>query len=642
MPDFYPSILENREIKVSPENQVDFIHIQFFAIFPVGSPIPDGKWQIWTDIPFVNDDQPVNDGEWRERDFGILTRPSEAPKSSSNLDKSSSGAVITIPATKLLSKPEPPILGLTLVVPTSCVGRTYSYTFRHIDPSGAIQWFSEMGVNGIINIKRISSAQKQVIQSSPNYHSGLYDSHWELECVAITLPDGEHSTQLGVHTLPAEDCTSPTLILAHNSLYSRPLSFYQFSPTKFPLPPKSSFSFLTIIGHLDNPLKMSGKKPLGCKFNGYPAGFAFGVDVSPSKVFKQAVQITQGDHSHLVVSDVREGDKTSEDVVAFFHFSGSEKAIHTYLVVDALRTVHSRDITVSIPDRFSSLVPLAVNSENMSFPFCIPSSIGDASRNVPFHVEPGEAIAAFRLAAFTKVSGMNNDDSLWVYAPEALSIEVGHYEDRKERNLPVQYLSVPNVSNCTRSIDTDETKTQISIDSSDDKKKESSGGCWIFYTISRLLFNIWNVLTWPFRSKQKPIQSASIPEENNLSSTNEQTPLLGYRDSPTFEITQTPANNSSNASCKPVRVPNTSLSRTVPITSFAKLTFSQSPPFKLYFPPSKEDFLENILFILKNEQSEEWQEAATIVARRDCIVEVVIDTDDTRAGQKWQIQIERK
>lgn len=163
MPTFNPPLGRETTVPITPEDHDRFVHLSFSLTFEIGEDA-SGSWELWTDIPDVNDDGQLitGPGEWRAVPF--LSPPSlnTATEAAAEDATKKEGFVITIPAAPIASVPLPlnHTLIARMVVPAH--NASYAYTHRRVMESGETRWLGNGGDNGVVRIIQCEAIEKHV------------------------------------------------------------------------------------------------------------------------------------------------------------------------------------------------------------------------------------------------------------------------------------------------------------------------------------------------------------------------------------------------------------------------------------------------------------------------------------------------
>jgi hypothetical protein len=150
MPTFNPPLARETSVPVKSDDHDRFVHLSFTLLFEVGEDA-SGSWELWTDIPNVNDqgELTTGPGEWRAVRFEARQPPvTVGGNASPQQDKNS----ITLPPTPITPPvlPVDPTLLAEMVIPAH--NASFSYTYRRVLQSGETQWLGNGGDNGIVRV----------------------------------------------------------------------------------------------------------------------------------------------------------------------------------------------------------------------------------------------------------------------------------------------------------------------------------------------------------------------------------------------------------------------------------------------------------------------------------------------------------
>jgi hypothetical protein len=163
MPVFNPPLGRETTIPLSSSDHDRYVHLSFTLAFELGEDA-SGSWELWTDIPDVNDDGHLITGlgEWRAVPFAPIPSTQAINDQASNSDASNrEGLVITLPPA--LTTPPLPIthtLITEMVVPAN--NASYFYTHRRVLGSGETQWLGNGGDNGVVRVLECENLTKHV------------------------------------------------------------------------------------------------------------------------------------------------------------------------------------------------------------------------------------------------------------------------------------------------------------------------------------------------------------------------------------------------------------------------------------------------------------------------------------------------
>jgi hypothetical protein len=138
--------------------------LSFTLLFEPGEDA-SGSWELWTDIPNVDNkgDLTTGPGEWRAVTFESrqTTNGHVKQDSSKAIDKD---GMMVLPSTPVTppSLPLDPTLLAEMVVPAH--NAHFSYTYRRVHESGDTQWLGNGGDNGIVRVFENDTASPQIQQ----------------------------------------------------------------------------------------------------------------------------------------------------------------------------------------------------------------------------------------------------------------------------------------------------------------------------------------------------------------------------------------------------------------------------------------------------------------------------------------------
>ncbi|WVQ75433.1 hypothetical protein IAR50_005058 [Cryptococcus sp. DSM 104548] len=623
MPGFYPSIDQIKTVRVPPGARDGYVHLNFFAVFE-DEEQPEGQWEIWTDLPFLDEkgNPPANKGEWRSKAF----YPVAVPRGAVNgVDKANGASTASIVIQSLnISKQAPPIATLTslLVIPVE-LHRDFAYTFRHVRPDGRIHWMSGMGGNGVVRLKASDKTDEAgPIKSGayPPYHYVFEDSlDWDWRGVAVTLHENKQRIQRPLlDPVPSKSRIQPTITLLHGPPTPHLAPFHRLSSTKLAAPSDSArASYQAIVSPIDNPLTQIGTEPTFGMDGAYPS-YALGVDTAPTEVLRAAIEASKGDQSHLLVAEVKQGNNISPNVGAFFYFSGESDSQPVQVVVDAVYHETTRDVTIEIPSSLLGHSPLlVVSSDVSSTPSYVLGRDDKSTRHISAHIAPGAAADVLRVSEFFELRGAGADDTIWIAVPETISVELGEKEVEIHPIDPVDnpaYFDIPKdldvqSNGVVDGFVTPQTELVPSRSvSAPLPEGNNQGGSWFLRVIARFFASIWRAILWPFRSDIVPAR-IETEDAGGETITDETTPLLGSGATASAAVTP-------DATAPKPQTPLLSpLPHTVAIRSYARLTFAAATPLHFFLPPGSASVEERLKFTFKSEEGKEWEDLKVNVKR---------------------------
>ena len=164
MPVFNPPLGRETTIPLSSTDHDRFVHLSFTLAFELGEDA-SASWELWTDIPDINDDGHLvtGPGEWRAVPFAPIqsTQVINDGQASTSDASNKEGLVITLhPA---LTTPPLPIdhtLIADMVVPAN--NASYFYTHRRVMGSGETHWLGNGGDNGVVRVLECEATSKHV------------------------------------------------------------------------------------------------------------------------------------------------------------------------------------------------------------------------------------------------------------------------------------------------------------------------------------------------------------------------------------------------------------------------------------------------------------------------------------------------
>lgn len=162
MPVFNPPLGRETTIPITSSDHDRFVHLSFTLAFEIGEDA-SGSWELWTDIPDVNDEGHLvsGPGEWRAVSFAPIQPIHDAIAVHSDASNEE-GLIITLPPASLTTAPLPinHTLVAEMVVPADTA--SYFYTHRHITESEETKWLGNGGDNGVVRVLEIESITKHM------------------------------------------------------------------------------------------------------------------------------------------------------------------------------------------------------------------------------------------------------------------------------------------------------------------------------------------------------------------------------------------------------------------------------------------------------------------------------------------------
>lgn len=171
MPSFQSPLSYTSRLDVHPSPaEPAYVHLTFLATFDENEDT-SGTWEIWTDLPLLDEKGKVtsDEGSWRS----IAFQPVEIGKapvvngSTSDEVPHSSSSTLALEATSLPETLRESVtrMSLSLSIPASA-GQTYAYTYRRVLPSGETHWLGGEGSNGVISVVEGTMHGTQIGESS--------------------------------------------------------------------------------------------------------------------------------------------------------------------------------------------------------------------------------------------------------------------------------------------------------------------------------------------------------------------------------------------------------------------------------------------------------------------------------------------
>ncbi|KAK8843421.1 hypothetical protein IAR55_007078 [Kwoniella newhampshirensis] len=677
MPTFHPPLACTTSVPIPAATSTDsFVHLNFFVTFK-SQEDSSGSWEIWTDLPRLDDQGRViaEPGEWRAETFNLYQDVSLLEQEGDDSDGHLASPTVHLEALDAhpSAAKNPKTLYLSATVPAS-VDTSYSYTFRHVTEGGDIQWLGGVGGNGFIKLENGEVEVKEEPLTAgqwANNPSNLEKLDWR--GVGIDLM-GEKAPQISL--VPSETAFSPTIALLEATPALHITPFSKISSSSSSLFPKPSTHHLAMVSSL-SPLLFRASAILPSADSSQDAAYGLAIGKSLQDAVNAAFNKSKVDQSRIRLGKVFGKSTAKDDVVAIFSCTGEDRPVSTHLIVHAAHSSKSRDISVALPDTFDSAA-FAVLAPSSTSAMYIP---GGLSRELHFHFDAGATTQSLRLADFVEIRGAGSDDSIWICVPDAKVYEIGE----EEMDLPKHSLggtSLALADDVSSQVGSDTTQTTLSVPEREtmdpkDAGEEDEGsavgtdssaeGGWFFRFIGRFFVNFWHFLLAAFRSKSstKPdtIESDDEPEERFETQTpvDERTPLLdsvtlsrttsstAYSPmiSPASETATKPAVKlsknlntlskliASNAADEELPVANS-----VKIRSYAQLTFDHPSPFKFFLPPGTKDAHDKLRFAFKAKGEATWEDVVpTMIDNEGSCVELVVAGGDG-AGTEWEVRVE--
>lgn len=162
MPVFNPPLGRETTIPLSTSDHDRFVHLSFTLAFELGEDA-SGSWELWTDIPNVNDQGQLTTGpgEWRAVPFAPIQSILSTGDDHETDASSNEGLVITLPPAPSASiLPIDHTLIAEMVVPANIA--SYFYTHRRVMESGETHWLGNGGDNGVVRVLECETLTKHV------------------------------------------------------------------------------------------------------------------------------------------------------------------------------------------------------------------------------------------------------------------------------------------------------------------------------------------------------------------------------------------------------------------------------------------------------------------------------------------------
>ena len=164
MPVFNPPLGRETTIPLSSTDHDRFVHLSFTLAFELGEDA-SASWELWTDIPDINDDGHLvtGPGEWRAVPFAPIqfTRVINDGQASTSDASNKDGLVIILPPAPLTTPlPIDHTLIAEMVVPAN--NASYFYTHRRVLGSGETHWLGNGGDNGVVRVLECEATSKHI------------------------------------------------------------------------------------------------------------------------------------------------------------------------------------------------------------------------------------------------------------------------------------------------------------------------------------------------------------------------------------------------------------------------------------------------------------------------------------------------
>ncbi|WWC91341.1 uncharacterized protein L201_006284 [Kwoniella dendrophila CBS 6074] len=668
MPTFHPPLAQETNVDISTTSSYPYVQLNFFATF-TDDEDSTGSWEIWTDLPRLNDQGAIISelGEWRAIPFEPCAD----------------------------SQAGPTTFALSSVIPAS-VGHQYSYTYRHITTFGETRWLGGMGGNGFIKITEGQSKEDKEIKcgSWSERPEGLKKSEWK--GIAIGLQRLHGLNKPLIHNLPSDSHISAQIALLsytspiHSTSFSTPttsflsttaqaptqhLTFYQDSKS-FSIAPNSA---IPDTANSSSPSYATGRSSLDTISAAFAAANA------------KDVQLAQ----------------TSDPEVAAILVSSSEvDGRQSHLIIHAPSLSSPKDLTITLPANTRNDSPVAIFTGAKEKKQYLAET---KTPQFSYRLGSGSTAEILQLAQFVELRGTGAGDSVWLCAPEATAVEIGEEEipqpeqtsssspipparevpqvkiDEEQRPMsselnaePVERVNVPinepqPISEQSRSIH------------NQSEPSKPAHGWWLFRFIGRFFANFWELLFWPFRSRSTITdvsETAEQPREENDNvdpSVNERTPLLQSQSmsressssSTAFDPLATPTSMFTNKEDQKPKITATdgavtpigqgiapildlnsadlnlkilSLANAGTIRSYTQMTFNHLPPFQFLLPPNSNEIASKLKISVKEKSAKQWEEIKPDFKpqNKDNICdELIVQGHQGTGGLDWQVQVER-
>jgi len=162
MPIFNPPLGRETTIPLASSDHDRFVHLSFTLAFELGEDA-SGSWELWTDIPDVDDEGhfSTGPGEWRAVPFAPIPSLHDIVEIKDSDASNEDGLVITLPPA--LSNAPLPVdhtLIAEMVVPANTA--SYFYTHRRVLEAGETQWLGNGGDNGVVRVLECEATSKHI------------------------------------------------------------------------------------------------------------------------------------------------------------------------------------------------------------------------------------------------------------------------------------------------------------------------------------------------------------------------------------------------------------------------------------------------------------------------------------------------
>jgi hypothetical protein len=166
MPTFNPPLARETTVPITSSDHDRFVHLTFTVSFQDFEDA-SGSWELWTDIPDVDDkgNLVTGAGEWRAVAY---TPPQDmatiAPNTQDPYEAIKEGLVMAVPPVMIIPDTLPAGHSLVahMVVPAHTA--PYHYTHRRVLNSGEVCWLGNGSDNGALRIVECESITKNVEQ----------------------------------------------------------------------------------------------------------------------------------------------------------------------------------------------------------------------------------------------------------------------------------------------------------------------------------------------------------------------------------------------------------------------------------------------------------------------------------------------
>ncbi|WVQ93332.1 hypothetical protein IAU59_000400 [Kwoniella sp. CBS 9459] len=702
MPLFHPPLAHVSQIPVTVDPSLPFVQLSFYAVLDENEDV-NGAWEIWTDLPKVDDQGNVisQPAEWRAIAFEADVHRPVAPVTDGH---HSDSLLIKAFDNYPVAPSQPRTLSFTLSVPAN-VGSEFAYTYRHITQSGETHWLGGPGGNGAIKLvdgaaEGAGATQSVVAGRWSDRPEDVVENQWY--GVGIEWTGDRGSEKPAIRTFPANAPTAPSVLLLQSSASPHLSSLFKMIPSPGSQSNTVATSKILAVIGTEKAIDVTSSGPdLALGRSSDSSAFGLSHNTLPREALQGAFEAATVNHDRFRLADVQSADGKAGEVAAFFARGGEGDSETTHLTVYAPAMSAARDISVIMPNETVDSTPSFVIGTTGSA-FVPASEKGVASSKLQLHLEAGPIAEILRITQFVDLRGAGSDDPIWICAPTATSTVIGEEEIDVPQitadAIPTSYQENPAVPTVVEETAVSipalpqlerrrSSAMQESFGNSEEtqpshqSRTSASPSWWLLPFLSRFFANIWGWIIWPFRSR--PSIASSDEEDSEVSGNaedalqistppTERTPLLGStsmsRDtsssSTAFDPLASPTSVTAAKgdaivtkyhcldSITPVGTEmNTPIldqseapvANSVRIRSYAQMSFDHIPPFRFLLPPAATEAQSKLNFSYKPQSGQEWsrvQPEVTVNAGQ--CVELLVNTDARHSGAtEWDVKVER-